>query len=90
MGITPEQPNAREAREARQEVMKGIDSISKDLLAKAAAQKDDRIPPLIDKLYAALGRKSDVYFLEKLYPTNSTMDAGAFQKIWKEIAATLR
>lgn len=87
MNITPEQ---YEARDARRQIMEGIDAMAKSLLTKAAAQKDDRIAPLVDRLYAALKEKPDSYFLKKLYPTGSTVDLRAFDKVWREIAATLR
>lgn len=73
--------------EARKSIMAGIETIAAPLLQKAEQQGDARIAPLVAKLIAALEAKPDSYFVDKIYPTAASLDAGAFQKVWREVAA---
>lgn len=70
---------------ARKNIMDGIKVIADAMSAKAV--NDPRIAPMVEKLYAALEAKPDSYFVAKLYPTSGSLDAGAFQKVWREVAA---
>lgn len=72
---------------ARKNSTEGLKVIADGLLAKAAAANDARIAPMVEKLMAVVEAKPDSYFDAKLYPTASTLDAGAFQKVWREVAA---
>lgn len=72
---------------AKSHIIEGVQVIANSLLARAASANDARIPAMVEKLMSKLNTKPDSYFVEKLYPDHGSVDCGASQKVWKELAA---